>query len=352
MACVVHTAACAARPAQRPAVGGAAASRRAACARRPLAPRLAVAQEGGSGSTAATASPDALFKELDEILDDYRRAPISVKQEVTADVLTTVQRLADAGALKKWGVALPDLPERRSVLLGELRLVGVSQPEKIAQISVRNDAAFLWSTVGVTSVIALVLGQLPGDWGFFSAYLAGGISLGVLAIGSINPGLLQFAIDQFSQVFPDYKERVVRHEAAHFLTGYLLGVPVANYSCTLGKEHTDFAEAKLQKRLIEGVLEPQQVDQLSVIAMAGATSEAMKYDEVIGQNADMFDLQRIMSRSSPKLSDAAQQNQTRWACYQAATLLRRYSAEYEALQKAMASGASVVDCIRAIEAAA
>ncbi len=49
----------------------------------------------------------------------------------------------------------------------------------------------------------------------------------------------------------------------------LQGVPVANYSCTLGKEHTDFAEAKLQKRLIEGVLEPQQVDQLSVIAMAG-----------------------------------------------------------------------------------
>jgi hypothetical protein len=47
-------------------------------------------------------------------------------------------------------------------------------------------------------------------------------------------------------VFPDYKERVVRHEAAHFLTGYLLGVPVANYSLRLGKEHTDFAEAKLQ----------------------------------------------------------------------------------------------------------
>lgn len=56
---------------------------------------------------------------------------------------------------------------------GELRLVGISQPEKIAQISVRNDAAFLWSTVGITSVLALVLGQLPGDWGFFSAYLAG-----------------------------------------------------------------------------------------------------------------------------------------------------------------------------------
>lgn len=109
---------------------------------------------------------------------------------------------------------------------------------------------------------------------------AGGIALAVLAVGSVNPGLLQFAIDQFrcgscvghrlplvgrmavqlaalgtsawellmpprtpcaqpcldpsfaplaccSQVFPDYKERVVRHEAAHFLTG-----EPCDHSCT------------------------------------------------------------------------------------------------------------------------
>lgn len=45
------------------------------------------------------------------------------------------------------------------------------------------------------------------------------------------------------------------------------------------------AEAKLQKRLIEGTLTPEQVDQLSVVAMAGAASEAMKFDDVVGQNA-------------------------------------------------------------------
>ncbi len=109
-------------------------------------------------------------------------------------------------------------------------MVGISQPEKIATISVRNDAAFLFSVVGTTSIAAVVsvatqsrcwagrlgwadgwgpemragslywgcspqlrtgrcppavlvllpsstalqvLGQLPGDWGFFSSYLTG-----------------------------------------------------------------------------------------------------------------------------------------------------------------------------------
>ncbi len=40
---------------------------------------------------------------------------------------------------------------------------------------------------------------------------AGGISLVVLAVGSTAPGLLQFAIDKFSLIFPDYKERVIKH---------------------------------------------------------------------------------------------------------------------------------------------
>jgi hypothetical protein len=33
--------------------------------------------------------------------------------------------------------------------------------------------------------------------------------------------LLQVFIDKFSQVFPDYRERVVAHEAAHLLIGEL-----------------------------------------------------------------------------------------------------------------------------------
>ena len=45
---------------------------------------------------------------------------------------------------------------------GELKRVGLKNPENIAKVSVRNDAAFLISVVGTTSIAAVVLGQLPG----------------------------------------------------------------------------------------------------------------------------------------------------------------------------------------------
>ena len=254
-----------------------------------------------------------------------------------------------AGALAKWGSAVEELPERRNVILGELKRVGVKVPDAIAKVSVRSDATFLITTVGVSSIAAVALSQLPGDWGFFSAYLVGGVPILVLAIGSVNPGILQFAIDFFSQVFPDYRERVLRHEAGHFLLGHLMGVPVANYSLIIGKEHTDLAEAALQKRLITQTLGDTEVNRLSIIALGGATAEAMHFEDVMGQTQDLFDLQRIMNRSASKLGAQQQQNQTRWAAYQAAALLQKYNKEYTSLMEVMQRGGTVDECIRAIE---
>lgn len=141
------------------------------------------------------------------------------------------------------------------------------------------------------------------------------------------------------------------HHAIGPQIGYLCGVPVANYSLSIGKEHTDFAEARMQKRLIERRLDDSEVDTLALVAMAGATAEAMKYDDVLGQTQDLVDLQRILLRGTTKLSDSTQQNMTRWAVYNAASLLKQYAKEYEALVQAMGRGAPVDECVAAIESA-
>ena len=73
--------------------------------------------------------------------------------------------------------------------------------------------------------------------------------------------------------------------------------------------------------------------------------------QIQGQTADLSDLQRILNRSQNKLSDAQQQNMTRWAVYNACTLLQEHEKEYQALQDAMKQGKSIPECVTAIESA-
>jgi hypothetical protein len=258
------------------------------------------------------------------------------------------------------------------VMAGELRQIGIKEPEVIGVPSVRNDAAFLAAVVGGSSVLALVLGQLPGDWGFFGMYLSGGISILVLAIGSTAPGLLQIPINAFSSLFPDFRDRVLRHEAAHFLIAYLLGVPIVDYSLDISSAHTDLLEYRLQRKLVGAQrLSDDEIDALAVIAMAGVAAEATVFPEVTGQTADLsalacsallavaltnaaafaceVDLQRMLNRSASPLAANTQQNITRWAVWQAAVMLRANAKAYEELREAMSRRASVADCILAIE---
>ncbi|KAL7144079.1 hypothetical protein ABFS83_08G234600 [Erythranthe nasuta] len=212
-------------------------------------------------------------------------------------------------------------------------------------------AAFLFTVVGTTGFLGVIAGQLPGDWGFFVPYLIGSISLVVLAVGSISPGLLQAAIGGFSLFFPDYQDRIARHEAAHFLVAYLLGLPILGYSLDIGKENVNLIDKRLEKLIYSGQLDSKELDRLAVVAMAGLAAEGLQYDKVIGQSADLFSLQRFINRSKPPIGKDQQQNLTRWAVLFAASLIKNNRAVHEALISAMSNKATVIQCIEAIEKA-
>lgn len=71
------------------------------------------------------------------------------KLEYSADVLAAMNALKEAGAIPKWGsAAASGTLSRRNVFMGELKQMGIKNPDRMAIPSVRNDAAFLTSVVG------------------------------------------------------------------------------------------------------------------------------------------------------------------------------------------------------------
>ncbi|PIN13806.1 hypothetical protein CDL12_13577 [Handroanthus impetiginosus] len=280
---------------------------------------------------------------------DFTTLESAIAKKDSDAVKKALDQLGEVGWAKKW--SSQPYVSRRTTSLRELTSIGIKNAENLAIPSARNDAALLFTVVGVTGFLGVLAGQLPGDWGFFVPYLIGSISLIVLAVGSISPGLLQAAIDGFSSFSPDYKERIARHEAAHFLVAYLFGLPILDYSLDTGKEHVNLTDEKLEKLIYSGQLDAKELDRLAVVAMAGLAAEGIQYDKVVGQSADLFTLQRFINRSKPQLSKEQQQNLTRWAVLFAASLIKNNRLLHEALFLAMLNKATVLECIEAIEKA-
>ncbi|KAH9610910.1 hypothetical protein KSS87_006586, partial [Heliosperma pusillum] len=229
-----------------------------------------------SSSSSPAALPAVDFSTLQSALD--KKDSDAVKE--------ALDQLSEVGWAKRW--SSQPYVSRRSTSLGELTTLGIKNAENLAIPSVRNDAAFLTTVVGVAGALAVLAGQLPGDWGFFVPYLIGAIPLVVLAIGSVSPG---------------------------------------------------------------GKLDAKELDRLAVVTMAGLAAEGLTYEKVIGQSADLFTLQRFINRSNPQPSKAQQQNLTRWAVLLAASLLKNNKGVHEALMDAMSNNASPLECIKAIEMA-
>lgn len=60
------------------------------------------------------------------------------KQEASAQVLEAMTALKEGGVLQKWGAALAEPFDRRNVFMGDLKRVGVLNPQAIGVASIRE----------------------------------------------------------------------------------------------------------------------------------------------------------------------------------------------------------------------
>ena len=163
----------------------------------------------------------------------------------------------------------------------------------------------------------------------------------------------------YQKLFPEYRSKIVAHEAGHFLVAYLLGIPIrgcvtnANearkYPEIKGQAGTVFYDPKLSDELAAQKVTRSSVDRLSVVLMAGIAAEALKFGNSEGGVVDERSLIAFLTSFSPPWNGMRIQVQARWAAMQAILLIREHQASFDALVEALERGAGVGDAVLAIE---
>lgn len=167
-------------------------------------------------------------------------------------------------------------------------------------------------------------------------------------------------IDLLSGQSSEYRQRILHHEAGHFLAAHLLGIPIQSYTLSAWQgikaglpglggviiepsaPEADIASAK--------PLSTQQINRYAIVGMAGIAAEAQTYGSAQGGDDDKAQLRSLWQQANlPNLSSAEIDTQLRWALLQANTLLEKQQAAYQALVAAMSKQEPVAVCCEQIE---
>ncbi|MGI8933081.1 MAG: ATP-dependent Zn protease [Phormidesmis sp.] len=162
-------------------------------------------------------------------------------------------------------------------------------------------------------------------------------------------------IDLLSRQSSEYRQRILHHEAGHFLAAYLLEIPVQSYTLSawealkagLPGQGGVVVEATAEPDTASAQLSDQQLNRYCIVWMAGIAAEKQTYGSAQGGQDDQMQLRGVWQRQRPT---SEPETQLRWALLQAQTLLEKQQSAYEALVTAMANRAPVETCCQQIEA--
>merc|ERR1719163_1941933 len=281
-----------------------------------------------------------------------------------AEIFAAMEDLKTAGVLTRWNSATL---KSRAVTQGQIK-TDKNLDEVLGLVGEVQDADLKTLTVGAFAASAIIgvggsiIGGDTGGAVYWVTYLGAGIPLGLIAVGSVAPGLIGGTIAGIKwKLDPtNTEERRVRHEAAHMLCGYLCGLPLAGYDAGEGaapqceffdRRDGNYDDGKAYEKKRAFTME--EVERIAVTALGGLMGELQFYDKADGGTGDLEQLQEVFFRSdAEKLRKAqAREEMTRWGAYTSKNLIDDYRPVYDKLIAAMERGASVEECIATIESA-
>ena len=185
------------------------------------------------------------------------------------------------------------------------------------------------------------------------------ITFGILSLAtadtlSWNSRGVSLLLDLFASA--EQRQRIINHEAGHFLTAYFLGIPVTGYTLTawevikqgrLGRGGVSFNTDSLTAKPFELEKMRLTLERFCTVWMAGIAAEQMVYGNSQGGAEDRQQLKQVLTMAG--LPEVGYAQKERWAQLQATNLITRHQHSYEALVEAMKQRASVEECYAVIQ---
>ena len=158
-------------------------------------------------------------------------------------------------------------------------------------------------------------------------------------------------LDLIAGFSKEHRERILHHEAGHFLVAYALDVPVTGYTLSAweafkqkqkGFAGVTFDDVELFSQFEKGAITSQILERYYTIWMAGIAAENLVYDNASGGADDKNKLIGILK--SLGCSESLCNQKQRFSTLQAKTLLENNWSAYQSLVDSMRERATVKQC--------
>lgn len=211
------------------------------------------------------------------------------------------------------------------------------------------------------TVLALSSSTVGGELGFILGYSSALLPIGLVGIGSIAPSLIGDALLRSKMLIDnELKERYIRWNAAKFVVGYILGLPINRYNKGGVSNSVEFFQLRPQssqkvtseERIKFARKKFSQLDiaRSSTVCLAGAVAECIEFGNACGANsADVNLLYELLQSVDPPLQAEKIQDHIRWAAVHAHEILTSNKGAYEKVVEEFRKGSTLEEVIASLE---
>jgi hypothetical protein len=220
-------------------------------------------------------------------------------------------------------------------------------------MSVPNPTKEISLNIIALSAFTIMMGSLLAPLVHFSPLIPIGAVMGLLIGTSLDNFFLQsrctgLVLDTIARRDPVYAQRIIYHEAGHFLVAQLLGITVTGYSLSAWEawQQGQTGQGGVAFAAPPSPISGQLLQSYCAVWMAGVAAEQLIYGNSMGGQDDRQQLRSVLRIAGCDAGGLVRTESA--ALLQAQAQLASHRPAFEALVQALQERQSVIACLELV----